>query len=386
MRLLPSDPDVKTIVSRIEDGDIKLQPDFQRGEVWSDAKKRRLIDSILREWHVPPIHVVEVPETAKQEVLDGQQRLVAIRDFARGKLKVDGQTAPMHGDISRLDGLTYRELPDKWRRKFEQFTIRVFKITDYEPGEPGELFFRLNQPTNLTSAEQRNAFFGPARQQVKELVERFQNEHLSSDTIGFSNSRMAYDDVLARFCLTLELGTLREQITAQTITSKYREQEAFESTALERASEAISLLGAGIRELNAPVRLNKATLFSWLCFIAAAKQPDVGTLSPSHLGLYISEFEGNRFEVGDGHRDFLLQVYIDRATSRVADVTSVLTRDLILWIRFLEFADLLSLPIDTSHPNIRRLRPLLETKQSHDWEAMFPAISKLLSQDWGSAI
>ncbi len=61
MRLIPSDPDVETIVSRIRRRDLILQPEFQRGEVWSDVKKRRLIDGILRNWHVPPVHVVVVP-------------------------------------------------------------------------------------------------------------------------------------------------------------------------------------------------------------------------------------------------------------------------------------------------------------------------------------
>ncbi|MEW4278928.1 DUF262 domain-containing protein [Priestia megaterium] len=79
MRLLTSDLDIQTIVAPIQNNDINLQPNFQRGEIWGEPKKK--IDSILRDWHVPPIHVVEVKETAKQDVLDDQQRLVAIRDF-----------------------------------------------------------------------------------------------------------------------------------------------------------------------------------------------------------------------------------------------------------------------------------------------------------------
>jgi uncharacterized protein with ParB-like and HNH nuclease domain len=75
--MLPSDPDIETIVGRIKSGELDLQPDFQRGEVWPDSKKRRLIDTILREWHVPPIHVVENSGSYTQEVLDGQQRLVS---------------------------------------------------------------------------------------------------------------------------------------------------------------------------------------------------------------------------------------------------------------------------------------------------------------------
>jgi hypothetical protein len=146
MKLLPSDPDIQTIVARIESGDLDLQPNFQRGEVWSTSKKKKLIDSILRDWHVPPIHVVVAPN-GKQEVLDGQQRLVSIRDFVRDEFRVDGNIAPYDETIFRLNNLAYSELPAETRRAFDQFTIRVFRLTDYRAGEPGELFFRLNQMT-----------------------------------------------------------------------------------------------------------------------------------------------------------------------------------------------------------------------------------------------
>jgi hypothetical protein len=34
----------------LRDGSLDLQPDFQRGSVWSRPKQRLLIDSILRSW------------------------------------------------------------------------------------------------------------------------------------------------------------------------------------------------------------------------------------------------------------------------------------------------------------------------------------------------
>jgi hypothetical protein len=133
-----------------------------------------------------------VAETARQEVLDGQQRLAAIRDFATNRLAIDGKTEPLDPDIQKLDGMFFDQLPEYWRRRFNNFTIRVFVIKNYLPEEPGELFYRLNQPTNLTAAEQRNAFYGPARQQVKDLVEYWENIGLAKSSVGFSNSRMAY--------------------------------------------------------------------------------------------------------------------------------------------------------------------------------------------------
>lgn len=345
MRLLPSDPDVATIVARIEQGDLDLQPDFQRGEVWSDAKKQKLIDSVLREWHVPPIHVIELADSARQEVLDGQQRLTAIRDFVRGKFRVDGNIDPVDSSIRALHRCSYDALPPERRRKFDQFTIRLFRITDYKPGEPGELFYRLNQPANLTAAEQRNAFFGPARQQVKELVSEMERLGIDKRFIGFSNSRMAYDDVLARLCCSLEAGSLSAKTSAGEITARYRSEEGFESGIIERCRRVTALLGSARKSISSQVRFNKATLYSWMWFIG-----DVALtkgLQSNELGSFIDNFEFARMAVA--HRawpdavsehwvtkpNFLRQVigtFNDRATSRVADVTSVLSRDAVLWI------------------------------------------------------
>ncbi|MBD2864645.1 DUF262 domain-containing protein [Paenibacillus oceani] len=351
MRLIPSDPDIYTIVQRIKNGDIDLQPDFQRGEVWSDIKKKRLIDSILRDWHVPPIHVVEVFETRRQEVLDGQQRLVAIRDFVEGKFTIDGFIEPLDRNIQEIHGYKYLQLPEVWRRRFDQFTIRLFKITDYRPEEPGELFFRLNQPTNLTSAEQRNAFFGPARQQIKELVDSFDKYGLTEEVLKFSNSRMAYDDIIAKLCYTLEIGTLYEKIKANDITNKYRSQDRFEDSAMLRAQESIKALGKACLYFDPSIRFNKATLYSWLCFIAEMESMEAIFSNIEILGDYISYFENIRqvnkqplfnlfssnYQELAQYEEHLLQIFNDRASSRVADVSSIVTRDLILWIFFYKY-------------------------------------------------
>jgi hypothetical protein len=111
VRFDTSDPDIATIVRRIERNVIDLQPDFQRGEVWSAGKKQRLIDSILRKWHVPPIHLV-AKSGGKYDVLDGQQRLTAIRDFVRGKFAIDGDIEPHDSRLVELDGLRYFDLPE----------------------------------------------------------------------------------------------------------------------------------------------------------------------------------------------------------------------------------------------------------------------------------
>jgi hypothetical protein len=349
MRLLPSDPDIETIVGRIKDSSLDLQPNFQRGEVWSVSKKQRLIDSILRDWHVPPIHVV-VDKSSRHLVLDGQQRLVAIRDFVEGVFPIDGKIQPNDTDIERLNGLLFSELSDEWKRKFNQFTLRLFRITDYKPSEPGELFFRLNQPSALTSAEQRNSFFGNTREQIKELVQLMNREGLDAKFWGFSNARMAYDDIIARTCLILEQKTLKKKVTSIALSDKYRTGQEFPEEVEYLVRSAIQLLGQSRSQINADLSgFNKATAQSWLVFVATLVGNSSNKVHKNEVGIFLDAFSRTRIEfslgllgnhefdkldqaLGKSASELLLNVYEDRSTSRVADVSSVTLRDFVLWL------------------------------------------------------
>jgi hypothetical protein len=346
MRLEPSDPDIETVVTRIERGDLDLQPEFQRGEVWSKAKKQRLIDSVLREWHIPPLHVIELKESRRQEVLDGQQRLAASRDFVRGEFPVDGSIEPLDPEIQKLSGKRFRELPEDWKRRFNQFTLRVFRIVDYRAEEPGELFFRLNQPTSLTAAEQRNAFFGPVRAQIKELVDLLGTTGVDRGILGFSNSRMAYDDVLARVCLTVKRRSMAEKVTASTLITLYRSEERLPPTTVEKVKGAIDLFGAAQPSLTGQVQLNKATVYSWFLFAIRANTTTDRALTSELLGEFMRWYEFQRIESQLGLwlpteglllTDELLRIYADRSAARVADVSSVILRDAIIWLGFEAF-------------------------------------------------
>lgn len=340
MRLLPSDPDVETIISRIEAKDLNLQPDFQRGEVWSKVKKQRLIDSILRDWHVPPIHVIELAGSRLQEVLDGQQRLVAIRDFYRNEFAIDSSIEPLDQRIQALGGKKYRDLSDEDRRQFNQFTIRFFRIVDYKSSEPAELFFRLNQPTNLTAAEQRNAFFGVVRQQIKELVDSIEGLGLDKSFLGFSNSRMAYDDVLCRVALTVERNSIAEKISSPDLVDLYRSDTKFSPKTIASLEQAVELFAAANDGVTPHPRFNKATLYSWFIFLIRARKRE-RNLSGDDVSAFLKYFVDRKQLAGlentpeagvDGRlMSSLFDIYEDRSTSRVADVSSVVARDGVIW-------------------------------------------------------
>ncbi|MEP7765839.1 DUF262 domain-containing protein [Sanguibacter sp. 25GB23B1] len=335
MQFIPRDPDLETLVGRINRGSIDLQPNFQRGEVWSKGKKQRLVDSVLRGWHIPPVHLV-ARESGGFDVLDGQQRLTALRDFSRGIIPVDGRIEPFDPQIAELHGLRYQELPTTVRDRYDMFSIRVLELQNYRPEEPHELFFRLNQPTSLTEAEKRNAFMGGARDQVKDLVRWAVGRGMTADGVGFSNSRLAYDDMIARFLLTLEERAITVKVTAQRVTLRYRREDGFSENVIETARRSLDfLLAMKLIRGGMGLKPNKATFHTWLCFI-------------SEIALYgdLAEF-GERVEAaitfvefGRAYRDASaasdigagLAVFHDRSTARVADVSSVVLRDMVAWI------------------------------------------------------
>lgn len=328
MKLSPWEPDLRTVVGRIDDGDIDLQPEFQRQEIWPVPKKKRLIDTIIRGWSIPPIFLVVVAD-GRMDVLDGQQRLAAIRDFIHNDFAIDGSITPPDESVSALDGLFYKMLTHGQRRTLDQYTLRCFKITDYRPDEPSELFYRLNQPTMLTAGEQRNAFFGPAREQLKELVNRFEQLGNTKSTIGFSNARLAYDDIVARLLVFLEAGTIGIKGTESTISQRFKERASFDRDVYRISELAIERFSAA-RMRAESVRLNKASALSWLLFFARFDEdedPDPGYM------VFFSNLKSRPAE----HQltSPAISLFHDRSSLRVTDVSSVVYRDFALWLVYL---------------------------------------------------
>lgn len=398
MQLHGSDPDIQTLVQRIDSCEIDLQPDFQRGEVWPIAKRQRLVDSILREWHVPPIHLVEEADTKQQLVLDGQQRLASIRDFAHDVFPLNGLIEPISSELRALHGYRFSELPELWKRRFLRFTIRQFRITNYEPSEPGELFYRLNQPSALTSAEVRNAFFGITRQQVKSIIDEFQKNNLDETFWGFSNARMALDDVVARSLYLLDEKSLLKKTGSASLADKYRKGTPFSNESETLIRQAGQLLKSSIDFSHGFRPFNKATAQSWLIFTATAIKYFGPKNIHDRIPVFLEQFESTRgyvplFGVQDGlfksleHHigskgtEILFLAYDDRAKSRVSDTSSVAIRDFALWITFRsENQHLTSLtnnhrPIElvdhilASKTNISNIRDVEELVSRIEWGA-----------------
>lgn len=101
-----------------ENGELNINPDFQRLFRWSDSKQSRFIESLVLEMPIPPIYVTETEEK-QYDLIDGLQRISSYLHF-RGILKNAEHLDIKEGDklklidcdiVSELDGKTFDDLP-----------------------------------------------------------------------------------------------------------------------------------------------------------------------------------------------------------------------------------------------------------------------------------
>ncbi|RUT07082.1 hypothetical protein DSM106972_023430 [Dulcicalothrix desertica PCC 7102] len=98
---------------------IDLELFAQVSNFWDVKKQSRLIESILINITIPPIILFEKRYGYKSyELIDGRQRIIAIRDFYNNKYQLNGLEF-----LYEFEGCTYRELPIEIRRNLDNHSI-----------------------------------------------------------------------------------------------------------------------------------------------------------------------------------------------------------------------------------------------------------------------
>ncbi len=141
---------------------------YQRDKVWSEEKKSFLIDSILKNYPIPPVFLrMKIdPETGitKYEVIDGKQRLTTIKDFIDGKVLLPDDFGDDKLGKEALNGAGFSELEgeyDKYKKQFWRYRIPVIFIETDDSDIVKNVFDRLNRNGEpLVPQELRHAKYG----------------------------------------------------------------------------------------------------------------------------------------------------------------------------------------------------------------------------------
>lgn len=215
---------VTDLMRRLEQQTIKLDPDFQRREVWDMERKCQLIESLLLKIPIPLFYVA-ADSSERWTVVDGLQRISAIRDYTLGKDYLDyklkkgeqseSKKIPQKGAGFPLKGLSFcadelegkrmidLEHDEKLIKYYNRIVETNFTFVIIDPSTPEEVKFNVFKRINtggmqLTSQEIRNALYGgPATRLLNELSAT--KEFKTATTCSVKDNRMEDKELILRF-------------------------------------------------------------------------------------------------------------------------------------------------------------------------------------------
>lgn len=167
LRTQPYDKSVEDMVTMIRDGELIINPEYQRNYVWNNKKASLLVESILLNVPLPVFYVAE-EEDGKWSVIDGLQRLNSLLRYYNNEFKLTGLEV-----LQDLNGYTYTKLNPKARRILGNGSLRTILIfKESHPEIKYDIFIRLNRGSiQLSEQELRNCLFrGTFNDLLKKLV------------------------------------------------------------------------------------------------------------------------------------------------------------------------------------------------------------------------
>ena len=221
------DKTIKDLKYMYTDGDLILQPDFQRQYVWNDKAATLFIDSLIRGVPIPNIFCSET-EDGKWEVIDGQQRLTTVLSFILsekfGRKDVTfNKLTTINKNFVRLStskefnetirGKTFDQLTENQQRKIEGTVIRVILLRNLKnnPSIKYDMFMRLNTgASKLNDMELRKCIF---RSEYFSKLEELAKNKIFQDLIALNSEKNTKLKRMADVNIVLQFAGLKGDIS-----------------------------------------------------------------------------------------------------------------------------------------------------------------------------
>ena len=176
----PYDYAVRTLMEMVIEGELILDPDYQRKYRWPNDKASRFIESILLNIPVPVFYFAEEKDGAFS-VIDGQQRLTSLFRFIKPNDLTQRQRSQEIDELvleglkirADLNGRRYSELSREDKSTLSKRPMRcIVVLNESDETLKFEVFERLNSgSTELTDQEVRNSIYrGSLNNLIKKLT------------------------------------------------------------------------------------------------------------------------------------------------------------------------------------------------------------------------
>lgn len=231
---------INQVVKGIGNGTITSDNAIQRGFVWDKKRMSLLIDTVLRDYTIPPIYTIRTPETIKvkgkevsvYDLIDGKQRTTTFAKFMNNEFALEGLESFVVGDEEvDLNGKTFEELDEDMQDAFKSYGLTVYYFSDITDEEIADMMSRLNNGKPLTGTEN-------ARIKAKNLsaIQELAGHNLLTNYLSDAAIKgYANEDIVMK--LALLMGDITE-LSAKNVRMAY-ETYAFNADDVERITEVM---------------------------------------------------------------------------------------------------------------------------------------------------
>jgi hypothetical protein len=187
---------IDLLLQRMRHDEIDLQPEFQRkGGIWKPAAQSRLIESLLIRIPLPAFYM-DATDEEKWLVVDGLQRLTALKNFIIDKrMRLSGLEF-----LTQFHNKSYDDLPRNFQRRIAETQVTIYLI---EKGTPPAVKFNIFKRINtgglpLSTQEIRHALNqGRVTRYLARLANSSEFKHATHNSIR--DDRMADRECVLRF-------------------------------------------------------------------------------------------------------------------------------------------------------------------------------------------
>lgn len=301
---------ISDILEWVEQKKLLLNPDFQRRPVWAPQAKTYFIDTILRDRPVPNIYIrTKVNLRTRQsvrEVVDGQQRLRTIYEFANNQFALSNRA-------EELRGLRYQDLDEEQQQAFLSYKIGAVQLFNASNDVVIDVFKRINSyGLTVNPQELRHAkYTGDFRWVVEAASRRWAMFWDVYKIVGLrARVRMADDQLMAQlYGVILEGVTDGGQPAIEKLYKKY--DQSVPPDASNKVDEVLDYIISNLSEIL-ETSLTRAAQF--LMFFAA--------IAYARVGIPVGDMAEDM-----PHRDMRALSDLNMAKSNLAIVAEVLDTD-----------------------------------------------------------
>ncbi|QRV94290.1 mitochondrial intermembrane space import and assembly protein [Ceratobasidium sp. AG-Ba] len=162
------------IYTQIQEGIISLEADYQRDVVWNNTKQSGLIDSVYRDYFIPPIlfAVHDIEGERVKVCIDGKQRLTSIQRFMDGYIpvKIKGKNWYYQRNGSRATG---KLIPEGFKKQFAAKQLLCVEFDGLTEAMERDIFQRVQLGMALNEAEKQKAISSPTVNWIRGLVAKY---------------------------------------------------------------------------------------------------------------------------------------------------------------------------------------------------------------------